>query len=118
MKDWSTDKLVSLGLVAMGILSIVGYVVHSVMTGDNRGTEIPLAIIGALAGYMGKGHVMQNEQAQQYQQDQSNVSHALGQAATILGQAQQIADASDVIVGALKRDKQNKGQSGESSAEK
>ena len=95
MNEWSTDKLVSIGLVAMGVLSIIGYIVHSVMTGDNRGTEIPLAIVGALAGYMGKGHVQQSEQ-------QSQTSQTLGQVADVANQAQTIVDAIDGIKDTLK----------------
>ena len=98
MKDWSTDKLVSIGLVAMGVLSIIGYIVHSVMTGDNRGTEIPLAIVGALAGYMGKGHVQQNEQPTQ----QSQTSQTLGQVADVANQAQQAVNAVEAIADVIK----------------
>ena len=95
MKDWSTDKLVSIGLVAMGVLSIIGYIVHSVMTGDNRGTEIPLAIVGALAGYMGKGHVQQSEQ-------QSQTSQTLGQVADVANEAQNVVNAVETIAGIVK----------------
>ena len=95
MNEWSTDKLVSIGLVAMGVLSIIGYIVHSVMTGDNRGTEIPLAIVGALAGYMGKGHVQQSEQ-------QSQTSQTLGQVSQVANQAQQAVNAVETIADIVK----------------
>ena len=95
MNEWSTDKLVSIGLVAMGVLSIIGYIVHSVMTGDNRGTEIPLAIVGALAGYMGKGHVQQSEQ-------QSQTSQTLGQVSQVASEAQNVVNAVETIADIVK----------------
>ena len=46
------DKIVAVGLVAMGGLSILGYIAHIVTTGNSNGTEIPMAIVSGLTGYM------------------------------------------------------------------
>lgn len=57
MTMWSTDKIVAVGLVIMGILSISGYIGYALYTGNSNGTEIPMAIVSGLTGFLGRGAV-------------------------------------------------------------
>ena len=57
MMMWSTDKIVAIGLVVMGILSISGYIGYALYTGNSNGTEIPMAIVSGLTGFLGRGAV-------------------------------------------------------------
>lgn len=45
----------AVGLVAMGGLSILGYIIYTLKTGNSNGTEIPMAIVSGLTGYLGRG---------------------------------------------------------------
>lgn len=47
---WEVDKIISGGLVVMGILSIIGWIWYSISTGNSNGTEIPMAIVSGLTG--------------------------------------------------------------------
>lgn len=62
MKEWSVDKIVAVGLVGMGGLSIIGYIAHIILTGNSNGTEIPMAIVSGLTGYIGRGAVQSIQQ--------------------------------------------------------
>lgn len=98
MKDMNT--VISWGLVIMGIISIIGWVLLSYMAGASVGTEIPIGIISGLVGVLtGKGLVerQQNQPAQQNQTAQT-----LGQVANVATQGQQIVNAVDAIQDALK----------------
>ena len=64
IKTWSTDRLVAIGLVAMGLLSVVGYIVRSIITGESNGTEIPMAIVSGLTGYLGRGVVDKHQEGE------------------------------------------------------
>ena len=57
MSGWSTDKIVATGLVVMGIMSITGYIAYALYTGNSNGTEIPMAIVSGLTGFLGRGAV-------------------------------------------------------------
>lgn len=46
------NRVISWGLVAMGIISIVGWIWLSYNTGTSTGTEIPIAIISGLGGVL------------------------------------------------------------------
>lgn len=102
MKSWSVDKIVAVGLVGMGVLSIIGYIAHIIMTGNSNGTEIPMAIVSGLTGYIGRGAV---QSVAHEGQSQSQVSQTLGQVAEVARQGQTIADAVGTIKDALKKDK-------------
>lgn len=55
MTTMSTDKIVAIGLVTMGIMSISGYIAYVLYTGNSNGTEIPMAIVSGLTGFLGRG---------------------------------------------------------------
>lgn len=53
---WDTNRIISVGLVLMGIISVIGWLLISWKTGTSTGTEIPIGIIGGLVGVLtGKG---------------------------------------------------------------
>ena len=52
MKHMDMNTVISWGLVAMGILSVAGWVVFSIQTGTSGGTEIPIAIVSGLVGVL------------------------------------------------------------------
>ena len=93
MKDMNT--VISWGLVIMGIISIIGWVMLSYKSGASVGTEIPIGIISGLVGVLtGKG-LAERQQNQPVQQSQ--VSQTFGQVANVATQGQQIADAVETI---------------------
>lgn len=57
----STDKIVAIGLVVMGIISISGYIAYALYTGNSNGTEIPMAIVSGLTGFLGRGALIHDE---------------------------------------------------------
>ena len=61
MSRWSTDKIVAVGLVVMGIISISGYIAYTLYTGNSNGTEIPMAIVSGLTGFLGRGALSHDE---------------------------------------------------------
>lgn len=66
MTKWSTDKIVALGLVIMGVLSISGYIAYALYTGNSNGTEIPMAIVSGLTGFLGRGALPHEEYPNKY----------------------------------------------------
>ena len=62
ISEWTTDKIIAVGLVLMGLISIAGYIVYAIRAGTATGTEIPMAIVSGLTGYLGRG-AMQDRKA-------------------------------------------------------
>lgn len=62
MKHWDMDIIISWGLVIMGIISILGWVIYSIYTGNSNGTEIPMAIVSGLTGALAGRHIPRKEQ--------------------------------------------------------
>jgi len=56
LNSWTIDKIVATGLVFMGIFSIICYIAFAFYTGTATGTEIPMAIVSGLTGYLGRGN--------------------------------------------------------------
>lgn len=52
MKTIETNRLIALGLIIMGVMSISGWIVHLVLTGNSGGTEIPIAVVSGLGGVL------------------------------------------------------------------
>lgn len=52
---WSTDKIVACGLVAMGIIAVTGTIAHQIISGTATGSEVPMAIVSGLTGFLGRG---------------------------------------------------------------
>ena len=117
MKSWDMNKIISCGLVFMGIIAVVGWIMLSYKTGTSSGTEIPIAIVSGLVGVL-TGQKLQEMKQNSQIAPQSPTAQTLGQVSEVASQAQAIANAVDALANLGKKDKQTKGQSGESSAEK
>lgn len=99
MKNWDTNKIISFGLVLMGIIAVSGWLAISWKTGTSTGTEIPIGIISGLVGVLtGKG--LAEKQSQPAQQSQA--AQTLGQVSEVAHQGQTIVNAIDNIKDALK----------------
>ena len=91
-----TNKIIAGGLVVMGVISVVGWLVISWKTGTSTGTELPIGIISGLVGVLtGKGMV---ERAQQ-----SKTAETLGKVAQTAGEAQTIVTAIDAVKDVIKK---------------
>ena len=60
MKDLEMNKIIAWGLIVMGIMSIGGWIAHSILAGTSTGTEIPLSISSGLLGVL-TGKNLQNK---------------------------------------------------------
>jgi hypothetical protein len=98
MKNWHTNLVIAIGLVTMGIIAVVGWLLISLKTGTSTGTEIPIGIISGLTGVL-TGKKLAEAQMQSHQ---SQTSQTLGQVAEVAQQGQTIADAIDSIKDTLK----------------
>ena len=93
---WDTNRIISFGLVVMGIIAVAGWLVISWKTGTSTGTEIPIGIISGLVGVLtGKG--MAEAKVQQGQMAQT-----LGKVSEVAAQGQTIANAIDAMQDVLK----------------
>lgn len=94
-----TNRIISVGLVIMGIIAVAGWLGISWKTGTSTGTEIPIGIISGLVGVLtGKGLA-------EKPQNQSQAAQALGKVSEVASQGQAIVNAVDAISTAFK-DKQ------------
>lgn len=88
---WDINRIISLGLVVMGVISVLGWLAISWKTGTSTGTEIPIGIISGLVGVLtGKGLADAKGQ-------QSKTAETLGKVAETAGEAQQIVQAMETI---------------------
>lgn len=93
---WDTNRIISLGLVVMGIIAVAGWLAISLKTGTSTGTEIPIGIISGLVGVLtGKGLA-------EKPQNQPQTAQTLSEVAT---QGQAIVNAVDAISTAFKEQK-------------
>lgn len=95
--NWDTNRIISLGLVLMGIIAVAGWLAISWKTGTSTGTEIPIGIISGLVGVLtGKGLA-------EKPQNQSQAAETLGKVSEVASQGQQIANAIDNIKDVFKK---------------
>ena len=52
---WETDRIVAFGLVVMGIIAILGNMAYNWTYGTTGPTDIPMAIVSGLTGFLGRG---------------------------------------------------------------
>lgn len=94
-----TNRIISLGLVIMGIIAVTGWLAISWKTGTSTGTEIPIGIISGLVGVLtGKGLA-------EKPQNQSQTAQTLGKVSEVATQGQAIVNAVDAISTAIKEQK-------------
>ena len=86
---WDINRIISLGLVIMGVISVGGWLAISLKTGTSTGTEIPIGIISGLVGVLtGKGLAEAKGQ-------QSKTAETLSKIEETAKRGQQIVDAVD-----------------------
>ena len=107
MKSWDMNKIISCGLVFMGIIAVVGWIMLSYKTGTSSGTEIPIAIVSGLVGVL-TGQKLQEMKQNSQMEQQSQTAQTLGQVAETASQAQSIVNAVDNIKDVFKNDKGGK----------
>lgn len=94
-----TNRIISTGLVIMGIIAVTGWLAISWKTGTSTGTEIPIGIISGLVGVLtGKGLA-------EKPQNQSQAAQTLGKVSEVASQGQAIVNAVDAISTAFKEQK-------------
>ena len=94
-----TNRIISLGLVIMGIIAVTGWLAISWKTGTSTGTEIPIGIISGLVGVLtGKGLA-------EKPQNQSQTAQTLERVSEVASQGQAIVNAVDAISTAIKEQK-------------
>lgn len=94
-----TNRIISTGLVIMGIIAVAGWLAISWKTGTSTGTEIPIGIISGLVGVLtGKGLA-------EKPQNQSQAAQTLGKVSEVATQGQAIVNAVDAISTAIKEQK-------------
>lgn len=93
-----TNRIISVGLVIMGIIAVTGWLAISWKTGTSTGTEIPIGIISGLVGVLtGKGLA-------EKPQNQSP-AQTLGKVSEVASQGQAIVNAVDAISTVVKEQK-------------
>lgn len=52
MKNLEMNRIISWGLVIMGVGAVAGWIFISIKTGTSSGTEVPISIISGLTGVL------------------------------------------------------------------
>ena len=95
---WDTNKIISCGLVVMGIIAVITWGIISYKTGTSTGTEIPIGIISALAGVLTGKKMAEYEMGQQ-----SKTAETLGKVEATAGEAKKIVEAIDAVKDTFKK---------------
>jgi hypothetical protein len=75
MKSWDMDIIIAWGLVMMGIISIIGWIAYSILTGNSNGTEIPMAIVSGLTGALAGRHLPRKDVPTEYPVNNSRCNY-------------------------------------------
>lgn len=75
MKSWDMDIIIACGLVMMGIISIIGWIAYSILTGNSNGTEIPMAIVSGLTGALTGRHLPRKDVPTEYPVNNSKCNY-------------------------------------------
>lgn len=103
MKDWSTDKIIAIGLMTAFVITVLAMDISAVIRGDMDLGAIAKELSIGLFAYLGRGLTSSSQQpAQQTSQPQSQVSQTLGKVSETASQAQSIVNAAEAIHDALK----------------
>jgi hypothetical protein len=98
MKEWSTDKIIAIGLMLAFVVTILAMDISAVIRGDMDLASIAKELSIGLFAYLGRGLTQQTAQPQQ----QSQVSQTLGKVSDTASQAQTIVNAAEAIGDVLK----------------
>lgn len=100
MKDWSTDKIIAVGLMGAFVITVVAMDVSAVWRGDMYIAAIAKELAIGLFSYMSRGLTTSNTTAPA---QQSQTAQALGKVAETASQGQQIVNAIDTIKDTFKK---------------
>lgn len=100
MKDWSTDKIIAIGLMTAFVITVLSMDISAVIRGDMDLASIAKELSIGLFAYLGRG-LTSSQQTSQPQQ-QSQVSQTLGKVSETASNAQQIVNAAEAIHDVLK----------------
>ena len=100
MKDWSTDKIIAIGLMTAFVITVLAMDISAVIRGDMDLGAIAKELSIGLFAYLGRGLTSSSQQTSQPQQSQ--VSQTLGKVSETASQAQTIVNAAEAIHDALK----------------
>lgn len=90
---WDTNRIISLGLVIMGVIAVAGWLAISWKTGTSTGTEIPIGIISGLVGVLtGKGMAESKGQQSKTAETLDKVTKMAGEAKTIVQTVESLKD--------------------------
>lgn len=102
MKNWSTDKIIAVGLMSAFVVTVVAMDVVAVMRGDMSVEGIAKELAIGLFSYMSRGFAS-NTPSQTTQPQQNQVSQKLGQVADVAREGSKIADAVENLKGTFKK---------------
>lgn len=104
MKEWSTDKIIAIGLMLAFVVTILAMDISAVIRGDMDLASIAKELSIGLFAYLGRGLTSSQQPAQQTSQpqQQSQVSQTLGKVSETASQAQSIVNAAEAIHDVLK----------------
>lgn len=106
MKEWSTDKIIAIGLMLAFVVTILAMDISAVIRGDMDLASIAKELSIGLFAYLGRGLTSSQQPAQQTSQpQQSQVSQTLGKVSETASQAQSIVNAAEAIHDVLKPQK-------------
>ena len=88
MKSMDMNIIISWGLVIMGVIAVIGWIILSYKSGTSSGTEIPIAIVSGLGGVLTGKNMAEKAQ-------QSKTAETLDKVATVAGEAQKLAQVED-----------------------
>jgi uncharacterized protein with PhoU and TrkA domain len=97
MKEWSTDKIIAVGLMGAFVITVIAMDISAVLRGDMDIAAIAKELAIGLFSYMSRGLTTHTEPAQQ-----SQTAETLGKVTEVASQGQQIANAIDNIKDVLK----------------
>lgn len=100
MKDWSTDKIIAIGLMTAFVITVLAMDISAVIRGDMDLGAIAKELSIGLFAYLGRGLTSSSQQTSQPQQSQ--VSQTLGKVSETASQAQTIVNAAEAIHDVLK----------------
>ena len=102
MRDWSTDKIIAIGLMGAFVITVIAMDISAVIRGDMELGAIAKELAIGLFSYMGRGLTTQQQAQQTSQPPQSQVSQTLGKVSETASQAQTIVNAAEAIHDVLK----------------
>ena len=97
MKDWSTDKIIAVGLMGAFVITVIAMDISAVWRGDMDIAAITKELAIGLFSYMSRGLVGHEQPTQQ-----SQTSQTLGKVSEVAHQGQTLVDTIDNIKDVIK----------------